>query len=76
MSAWYRHVVMWLESHIRLVYSQATHNLSHQILTTCIESNIIPYFTNEETGSGRLYKQLSLLDFNICTFFNHRAKAR
>lgn len=50
------------------------HNLSHQILTTCMESDIIPYFTNEETGSGRLCKQQGLLDFNTCTFFTMEPK--
>lgn len=44
------------------------HNLSQQILKTCMESNITPYFTNEETGSGSLCKQPSLLHFNTCTF--------
>ena len=40
------------------------HNSSQQILKTCMESNITPYFTNKETGSGSLCKQPSLLHFN------------
>lgn len=50
------------------------HKLSHQILTTSMESNIIPYFTNEETGSGSLCKQRNLLHFNTCTFFTMEPK--
>lgn len=69
------YVMIWLESHTRLIYGQGfMHNLSHQILTTCTGSNIIPYFTNEETGSGRLCNLLSLSDFNTCTFFTVEPK--
>lgn len=50
------------------------HKLSHQILTTSMESNIIPYFTNEGTGSGSLCKQRNLLHFNTCTFFTMEPK--
>lgn len=49
-------------------------NLSHQIPTTYVESNIIPYFIKEETGLGRLCKQLSLLDRNPCIFFTTEPK--